>query len=753
VANAAAALPPRGKHPRLGPAALVTTALHRLAALHGIARDYHDIWGALHRVSDDTLRALLSTMGVDPSTDEAVEKAIVETTRLRWQRVIDAATVIRDGTPLRVTLRLPTHLDQTPLRWRIIAEDGDETTANFDPATLPRREAMAFSDVAYIARDLTLGVALGRGYHRFVIFEGDAAVGEGLLIVTPSRCYLPSELADNGRAWGVAAQLYGLRSARNWGSGDFSDLRMLVDRCARAGASVVGVNPLHARAANNPAEASPYAASSRLFVDPQYLDVKAIADFEESDGARAIVGAPRFQATLRALRDSELIDRAGTAAARNRVLEMLYANFRLRHLASGSARADQFRRFCAEGGDALRRYALFEALQEHFDRAVSSGSGWLAWPKRYRDPASPDAAQFFAEHIERVEFFAYLQWQADLQLAAACGRVSAPALSIGLYRDLAVSVDRGGAEAWTYQHCYALGASVGAPPDDFSLFGQDWGIAPWIPSRLADAAYEPFIALLRANMRHAGALRIDHVMGLTRLFWIAVGGVPADGAYVGYPLHALLGIVALESQRNRCLIIGEDLGTVPDDVRIALNDAGVLSYDVFYFERRSSGEFKSPSEYAQQAIAVASTHDLPTLAGWWEGRDLALRDALGLFPTDAERDRQHTARAQDRAQLLIALDQAKLKPQGMSLDPSLVPAMTRELARAVHVYLARTPAELMVGQLEDVVGMLDQTNLPGTTTEHPNWRRKLILSLEQLQHDARFDDLAAALRRERPLRH
>jgi 4-alpha-glucanotransferase len=731
----------------------VTNRLHRLAALHGIASDYRDIWGTSHSVSDDTLRALLSTMGVDASTDEAVEKAFVETTWLRWQRVIDAATVIRDGTPVRVTLRLPSHRDETKLRWRIIAEGGYETSANFDPAALPRREAMAFSDVAYVARELTLDVALGCGYHRFFIFEGDAAVGEGLLIVTPLRCYMPSGLADDGRAWGVAAQLYGLRSARNWGSGDFSDLRMLVDRCARAGASVVGVNPLHARAANNPAEASPYAASTRLFVDPQYLDVEAIADFDECEEARALVGAPQFQATLRALRDSELIDRAGAAAARNRVVETLYASFRVRHLAAGTARADAFRRFCAEGGEALRRYALFEALQEHFDRADSSRSGWPAWPERYRDPAAHAVAKFFKEHTERVEFFAYLQWQVDLQLAVACGRVSAPALSIGLYRDLAVSVDRGGAEAWTFQHCYALGASVGAPPDDFNLFGQDWGIAPWIPSRLADAAYEPLIAVLRANMRHAGALRIDHVMGLTRLFWIAVGRAAADGAYVGYPLHALLGIVALESHRNRCLIIGEDLGTVPDDVRIALNDAGVLSYDVFYFERRSSGEFKSPPEYAQQAIAVASTHDLPTLAGWWEGRDIALRDELELFPTKAERDRQLAARAQDRAQLLIALDQAKLKPEGMSLDPALVPAMTPELARAVHVYLARTPAKLTVVQLEDVVGMLDQTNLPGTTTEYPNWRRKLILSLEQLQHDARFNDLAAALRRERPPRH
>ena len=731
----------------------MTDRLHWLAALHGIASDYRDIWGASHCVSDGTLRALLSTMGVDASTDEAVEKALVETTRLRWQRVIDAATVIRHGTPLCVTLRLPTYLDETQLRWRIIAEDGRETSTNFDPAAVPRRDAMAFADVAYVARELTLDVALGCGYHRVSILEGDTVVGETLLIVSPARCHLPSELDDHGRAWGVAAQLYGLRSQRNWGSGDFSDLRVLVDRCARAGASVVGVNPLHARAASNPAEASPYAASSRLFLDPQYLAVEAVADFDECDDARALIDTPQFQATLRTLRDSELVDRAGAAAARTRVLEMLYASFRLRHLAIGTARADAFRRFCAEGGEALRRHVLFEALQEHFERDDSSGRGWPAWPERYRDPRSPAAARFFAEHTERVEFFAYLQWQADLQLAAACGQTSMPVLSVGLYRDLAVSVDRGGAEPWTYQHCYALGASVGAPPDDFNLLGQDWGIAPWIPSRLADAAYEPFIAILRANMRHAGALRIDHVMALMRLFWIPLGVAPADGAYVSYPLQALLGIIALESERNRCLIIGEDLGTVPDEVRLALEDAGVLSYDVFYFERRSSGDFKCPDEYAVQAIAVASTHDLPTLAGWWGGRDLALRDALGLFPTKEACDRQIVARAQDRARLLMALDHAKLKPEGMSIDPAYVPAMTPELARAVHVYLARTPAKLAVVQIEDVVGMLDQTNLPGTTTEHPNWRRKLTVSLEQLQHDSRFDDLAVALRRERPTRH
>jgi len=254
---------------------------------------------------------------------------------------------------------------------------------------------------------------------------------------------------------------------------------------------------------------------------------------------------------------------------------------------------------------------------------------------------------------------------------------------------------------------------------------------------------------LRANMRHAGALRIDHVMALCRLFWIPHGAAPADGAYVEYPMREMLGIVALESQRNRCLIIGEDLGTVPDAVRIALKDAGVLSYDVFYFERRASGDFKPPDEYDAQAIAVATTHDLPTLAGWWLARDLALRETLGLFPNAEARNGQFAARAQDRARLLRALADAGLLPEGIGSDPADVPAMTSELALAIHRYLARTPAKLVVVQLEDIIGALDQTNLPGTTTQHPNWRRKLGLSLEQLRHDRRFDATARALSSER----
>ena len=732
----------------------MSDTLRRLARLHDIASEYHDIWGTLHRIGDRTLRALLSAMGVDASTDGAIDDALRESMRARWQRIVDAATVVREGTyPLTLIVRLPRSSDAAALRWRIIAEDGRDWNGGFNPEALPCGETSTIDGVAHAARTLSLAIALPSGYHRCSIIDGKEIVAEGSIIVTPARCYLPPTIANDGRVWGVAVQLYGLRSPTNWGSGDFSDLRALAGHCASAGASLVGVNPLHARNASDPAEASPYAASSRLFVDRQYLDVEAIADFAECDEARAIAQSPSFQSTLRALRGSELVDHAAAAAARGTVLERLYASFRNRHLHSGTPRAKAFRRFCADGGEALRRHTVFEALREHFHCADPRAWGWPVWPPEYRDPASPAVTRFHAEHAERVEFFAYLQWQADMQLAAAAERISAPESSIGLYRDLAVSVDRGGAEAWAFQHCFAAAASVGAPPDDFNLFGQDWGIAPWIPSRLIDAAYEPFIAILRANMRHAGALRIDHVMALSRLFWIPQGGRPADGAYVNYPMNELLGIAALESERNRCLVIGEDLGTVPDGVRVALKDAGVLSYDVFYFERRPSGEFKLPPEYDAQALAVATTHDLPTLAGWWVDRDLALREALGLFPDAAACELQRAARAQDRARLLRALDDARLLPEGTGTDPRRIPTLTPDLARAIHIYLARTPAKLVAVQLEDIVGALDQTNLPGTTSQHPNWRRKLPLSLEQLSGDRRFVELTRALRRERSRGH
>jgi (1->4)-alpha-D-glucan 1-alpha-D-glucosylmutase len=371
--------------------------------------------------------------------------------------------------------------------------------------------------------------------------------------------------------------------------------------------------------------------------------------------------------------------------------------------------------------------------------------GWPAWPAEYHDPDGPAVAAFAADHAEAVDFHAWLQWLCHEQLAEAGRHSWRRGLGVGLYVDLAVGVNPGGADAWGWQDVFAVGAHTGAPPDDFNPDGQDWGLPPMVPQRLREAAYAPLIEVLRTGMRQAGALRIDHVMGLARLFWVPAGMRASDGAhgdygaYIAYPLDDLLGIVALESQRNQCLVIGEDLGTVPDGFRHRLASADFLSYRPFLFERGEDGSFKPPADYPAQALVAASTHDLPTLAGFWKGTDLDARSALQLFPTEALRERLIVERAQDRARLLMALEREQLLPDGAGIHPVAVPEFTASFAAALHAYLARTPCRVLAVQPEDILGCVEQVNLPGSRDDQqPNWRRRLPLDLEDWRSDPRF---------------
>ncbi|HWZ70594.1 MAG TPA: malto-oligosyltrehalose synthase [Casimicrobiaceae bacterium] len=727
------------------------SALSRLAELHGIALEYHDVWGKLHDVAETTLRALLAAMDVAAATDFEVESSLAAGIAAQWREIVAPAVVVRERSHPKLRVHLHSRWDAAPLQWRLTEEQGAERRGNLDPADFDVAERTTLEGVELTARELLLPVLPPLGYHSLALQSDGAVIAETLLIVVPAACFSPPALANGGRVWGAAAQLYGVRSERNWGIGDFTDLATLTGLWATKGADVLGVNPLHALFPHDPAHASPYSPSSRLFLNILYLDVEAIADFVECEDARALVASAELQAALARLRAAELVDYPGVASIKLRVVELLYAHFRAKHLIAGSGRAHSFRGFCARGGEALRLHALFEAIQEHFFAENVAIRGWPAWPESYRDPGSPVVERFATEHAERVEYYEYLQWQADLQLGAVRAQVVANRLGVGLYVDLAVSIDRAGAEAWTHRRVLALGASVGAPPDEFNMRGQNWGLPPLIPERLRSAAYRPFIDTLRANMRHAGALRVDHVMGLMRLFWIPDGKDAGAGAYVRYPFADLLGILALESQRHRCLVIGEDLGTVPEEVRTALSSAGVLSYRLLYFER-DADEFKLPSTYPAQALVAASTHDLPTLAGWWYGRDIALRDELGLFPSTAARDQQLDARKKDRAELLLALRRESLLPSDVSPDAGSTPPMTAALARAVQAFLARTPSQVLVVQLEDVLGVSEQANLPATVDTHPNWRRKLALALEHWPGDGRFVELTETLRRSRPHR-
>jgi len=720
--------------------------LAELARLHGIAPDYFDIWGRRHVVPEATLVALLAEFGLEAGDPQSVECALATSASARWRERLPPVVVVQEGAaPWKVRVALRAGLDAAPLRWRLVEEGGATHEGALAPADLPCLERGEAEGIAYVARELAVPVAPGRGYHRLAILQAGAVAAETLLVVAPRTCYRPSAIEGEGRVWGASVQLYGLRSERNWGVGDFTDLRVFLEHWAHRGAAIIGVNPLHALFPHNPAHAGPYSPSSRLFVNVLYIDVEAVEDLRECEELVAEVRSVQFQALLKSLRDAPLVDYPGVAGVKMPMLERLYAHFRARHLAAGTARARAFRAFQSEGGEPLRRHALFEAIQERLHREDPNVWGWPAWPAEYRDPAAGAAARFAEEHAERVEFYAYLQWQADLQLGQVGRRSFELGLGVGLYQDLAVSIDRGGAEAWANQDLYAVTASVGAPPDDFNPAGQNWGLPPLRPERLREAAYAPFIATLRENMRHAGALRIDHVMGLMRLFWIPAGRTPAEGAYVHYPFSELLGVLALESHRNRCLVIGEDLGTVPDEVRAALARLGVLSYRLLFFERAAGGEFKPPADYPADALVAASTHDLPTLAGYWEGRDVLLRQELGLTPSGEQRQAQIVERAQDRARLLLALEREGLLPEGATANTVSLPEMTPEFARNLHVYLARAASRVLVVQPEDVFGVRDQANVPGTTDEHPNWRRKLPLALERMGDDEGFAELTRAL--------
>jgi (1->4)-alpha-D-glucan 1-alpha-D-glucosylmutase len=727
----------------------VTTRLEHLASLKGIALEYEDVWGKTHHTEPVVLVALLAAMHVAAADDEAIEQAIAAHETGLWHGVLPAAWVL-GGTPSgAVPLRLPVQLDGASLSWRLAEEGGRLHQGDFRAADLAEVERASIGATSFVARALPLPVSFADGYHRLTVLQGEGVLGECLLVAAPKACYVAPALAGDGRVWGAAVQLYAVRSEHNWGIGDFADLAALIEQWGVNGASVVGVNPLHALFPHNPAHASPYSPSSRLFLNTLYLDVEAIDDYGESDAARSLVRSAPFQAQLKRLRGTETVDYPGVAEAKRQVLEMLFAHFRAQHLAHDTARAQAFHAFRARAGESLYRHALFEALQEHFFREDSGIWGWPQWPQEYRSPDASAVQQFAQEHADRVDFYGYLQWQADVQLETVGRRSFELGLGVGLYEDLAVSIDRAGAEAWARQDLYAIGASVGAPPDVFNLKGQNWGLPPLVPQRLSQTAYAPFIDTLRANMRHSGALRIDHVMALMRLYWIADGADASHGAYVHYPFDDLLAIVRLESQRNRCVVIGEDLGTVPPEVHEKLAVSGVLSYRVLYFERDAEGGFLPPSQFEPQALVAGATHDLPTLAGWWDGHDLELRARLRLFPQPELREQQVIERAQDRARLLLALEREELLPPQTTVSPVSIPKMTSAFCRALHQYLARSPSKIVLAQLEDVLEVREQINQPGTTDAYPNWQRKLPLLLERWPADERFVELARMFERER----
>jgi len=731
-------------------------ALDRLAAACGVEQGYRDAWGEWRDVPRATRAAILSAMGHDVSSPSAIEASLRAHEDAAWRASAPPVVVAVAGRgAARIPLIVPAGAAGT-IAWSVAAEDGATFRGDVSMAAMPEAESRVVDGCRLACRTLAIDAVLPLGYHRLsVALPFDAPPVELPLIVAPERCFIPDRFADDGRTWGLSIQLYAMRSARNWGMGDFSDLRRLVEIVAEAGGDTVGLNPLHALFPGRPERCSPYAPSSRQALNVLYIDVEAVPDFADCEPARVVAAAPSFRDALGRLRAAKLIDYPGVAARKLPVLRLLYEAFRARHLDVAGGPTERGRAFlsvAATDDGRSGRLAVFEALAEHFGRDDVANYHWRGWPAGYRDPRSPAVAAFVAEHHKAVDFHRYLQWLARGQLHDCALRARALGMAVGIYGDLALGADPDGADAWALGHLLAGGASAGAPPDQLNLKGQDWGFAPFLPSALRAAGYAPFAALLRHNMRDAGALRIDHAIGLQHLYWVPHGTPPDRGGYVRQRLDELIAVIALESVRNRCIVIGEDLGTLPEGLHERLRAAAMLSYRVLPFERGRDGAFRPPSDYPRLALVAAGTHDLPSFAAFWRGDDLRLREGLSLFPTEAARIGAFGARGGERRRLLEALAAAGLRldesfdPEADGRDPS--PA----LVEAVHRFLARTPALLLLVQIEDLLGETEPANVPGTALEYPNWRRAIAPPIEDIARDARVRAIFALLAAERPRR-
>ncbi len=662
---------------------------------------YHDALGVERIVPAATREAFIAAL----STDEPAG-------------IASPVRVLREGEPLALEITLAAEQWDATLLWTLTDERGAVRAG-----TVPLRDAPVLKFVqrggtTYDTRRVTIPGHILTGAYRLTVdvrTYGHAGID---LIVTPAKAFLPP---DDARTWGIAIQLYTVRSARNWGIGDFTDLQRMCEIAAGAGATLVGINPLHASHRSDPEAASPYAPTSRRFLNWLAIDVEALPEARDPDVQHYIASVG---ADLAALRAKPFVDYTAVANVKAPALKLCFAEL------SGE-RTEGFAAFVAAGGPELKRFAIHEAL------VVRYGRNPAAWPAELRHGEAAAIKAFARTEARAIDFSMYLQWCASEQLHQVAA--AAKARGVYLYRDLAVGVESGGAEAWAAPE-YVLDASVGAPPDLLNTQGQDWGLPPVSPTAIARDGYAAFSALISDNMRDAGALRIDHAMSLMRLFWIPRGGKPTDGAYVTYPFDDLLGLLVRESVRAHCIVIGEDLGTVPPGFRDRMAANNILSYRILLFERSGDGGYLPPSAYPELALAATGTHDLPPLAGWLESDDIALHERLRLI--DAGTAQQlRGGRERDVEQLRDALRAAGELGEDGGTDAVVL---------AAYRYLARSPARIVMLRIEDALGERAPVNIPGTNTEYPNWRRKLRDDLDAIATDGRLERFASALRELRP---
>jgi len=716
-------------------------ALDRAAKLWGIQPDYWDIWGKHHITPAETKRAILHSLGVATGSKEELDEALAARARQEWTRLVAPCLVIsQTQRPRQFPLNLPADLAALDARLTLKPENAEPQIRDVPLRDLPVADTMNFNGESHVRKLVPLPEELPLGYHDLEVRVGGACASTRV-IVAPDRAYLP----DGLRAAGVAIALYGVRSERNWGCGDFRDLQGVVDWVAdQVGASFVALNPLHAIHNRRPYNTSPYLPNSIFYQNWLYLDVEGIPDFAACPRAQRLWAKPEIQQEVAALRASEFVEYERVQALKMRFLKPLFATF-LREYHAGSARAREFQQYIDCEGELLRRFATYCALDEWIHSRNPNVWLWTDWPEPFRNPDSAETEAFRKKHWRLVLFYQYLEWQINLQLSAAQQHSRDKGLSIGLYHDLALATDRFGSDLWAHRSFYAAGCRVGSPPDDFSPQGQDWAFPPPNAAQHRESGYRLFVESIRKNSRYGGALRIDHVMRFFRLYWIPDGADAAHGAYVRDHWDDLIRIVALESVRHKVVVIGEDLGTVEPEVRQTLARFGILSYRLLYFEKDEQGTFRKPADYSRQALVSSTTHDLPTLAGFWIHRDIDERRRAGVID-DAGYRAQREGREIEKQKMLDALLAAGLLPAWYPRSARDIPELTGELHNAVIGFLASTPSMLLLVNQEDLTKETAQQNLPGTTWQYPNWSRKMHFRIDELYSAKQATDFVLMFR-------
>ncbi len=706
--------------------------IEEAARAWGIETDYWDIWGKQHHASPTLETAILRSLGVNLRSKTSLREAIELRQQRQWRSPLAPTVFLTAGGPNELPVSLRAAHGDSKANLRIQLEDGGQVEMEVSLG-----EILA-------GRRLRLPDNLPLGYHRITLDIAGETSQPSRLIVCPGRAFEPAWL-QNSRAAGLAISLYGLRSQRNWGCGDTTDLKALTDWVAeRTGTSFIALNPLHAIPNRQPYNTSPYLPNSIFYRNPIYLDIEAIPDFGTSARAAALFKSPAVQKEIAALRNAELVEYERVYALKLRFLKLLFQAF-LDEWRDNSPRAAELKQYIDQEGDLLQRFAVHSALASVIHKECPDVWDWKDWPEQYQDPESAATRDFARRNWRSVLFYKYMQWQLDLQLASAQQHAIECGLSIGLYHDLALATDRLGSDLWAHREFFVAGCRVGAPPDGFSPKGQDWGFPPPNSDRHVEDGYALFAESIRKNCRHGGALRIDHVMRFFRLYWIPDGMEATEGTYVRDRFEALLSILALESVRNQVIVIGEDLGTVPDEAREVLHRFGILSYRLLYFEQ-DHGRFRPPHDYPRDALVSATTHDLPTLAGFWTGRDIEARSQAGLLPDEGSYENMRADRAREKQKLLDLLTDLGLLPEWFPRDASQVPELVGELHNAIVGFLASTPSKLMVLNQEDLLKQVEQQNLPGSTTEYPNWRRKMKCTVEELWTSGEIQDFAQMFR-------